>query len=393
MQQLVRLLRRQLLIERLENRVVLRRFDKRLAVCFIKTFGACIFLLLAADGLARAADTAGRAGHNLDEIKVFFTGFHLCNQLPCVFKTVDNADTDGLFSDGQFNCADAFHTTDAGVGDFLERIAGPAFHHATDDRLGDTAGGAEDDTGTGTETKWHIRRLIGQFIEADARFLDHADELLRGEHQIDVGLTVVREFAAAGLHLLCRAGHDGNVIELLIALFLLRAQKRGEHLHRGFARGDVVQIFRVLFLQIADPGRAAAGEHRERAALFKTLEELRRLFHDGHIGGKRRVVNFVCAHELQRGDHLVKDVCTGGQTERFAESGADGKRNLDDNVERGIMQRFPGVVDLVADGDRAGRTDCRALAAGNALGLAERPVKGRHDLYVAAAVGKVQDTE
>ena len=62
-QQLVRLLRRQLLIERLENRVVLRRFDKRLAVCFIKTFGACIFLLPAADGLARAADTAGRAGH------------------------------------------------------------------------------------------------------------------------------------------------------------------------------------------------------------------------------------------------------------------------------------------------------------------------------------------
>ena len=113
-----------------------------------------------------------------------------------------------------------------GIGDFLERIAGLAFHHATDDRLGDTAGCAEDDTGTGAETKWHIGRLIGQFIEADARFLDHADELLRGEHQIDVRLTVVREFAAAGLHLLCRAGHDGNVIELLIALFLLRAQKR-----------------------------------------------------------------------------------------------------------------------------------------------------------------------
>ena len=52
-QQLVRLLRQQLLIERLENRVVLRRFDKRLAVCFIKTFGACIFLLPAADGHRR----------------------------------------------------------------------------------------------------------------------------------------------------------------------------------------------------------------------------------------------------------------------------------------------------------------------------------------------------
>ena len=66
MQQLVRLLRRQLLIERLENRVVLRRFDKRLAVCFIKTFGACIFLLLAADesgnGIPAAENTAGGSG-------------------------------------------------------------------------------------------------------------------------------------------------------------------------------------------------------------------------------------------------------------------------------------------------------------------------------------------
>ena len=61
-QQLVRLLRRQLLIERLENRVVLRRFDKRLAVCFIKTFGACIFLLLAADGLAHTDDAITALG-------------------------------------------------------------------------------------------------------------------------------------------------------------------------------------------------------------------------------------------------------------------------------------------------------------------------------------------
>ena len=130
MQQMVRFLRGDLLIERVQDRVVLRRFDKRLAVCFIKTFGACIFLLLAADVLARAADAAGRAGHNLDEIKAFFTGFHLCNQLPCVFKTVDNADAHRLVPNGQRRRADAFHTADAGVGDFLERIAGLAFHHA-----------------------------------------------------------------------------------------------------------------------------------------------------------------------------------------------------------------------------------------------------------------------
>ena len=68
-QQLVRLLRQQLLIERLENRVVLRRFDKRLAVCFIQTLGSGVFLLASADGLTRAADTAGCTGHDFDEIK------------------------------------------------------------------------------------------------------------------------------------------------------------------------------------------------------------------------------------------------------------------------------------------------------------------------------------
>ena len=225
MQQMVRFLRGDLLIERVQDRVGLRRFDERAAIRFIEALGARLLLRRQSARLARAADAAGRAGHNLDEIKVFFTGFHLCNQLPCVFKNVGNADAHRLVPNGQLRRADAVRTADAGVGDFLERIAGLAFHHATDDRLGDTAGCAEDDTGTGAETKWHIGRLIGQFIEADARFLDHVDELLHRQDEVDVRLAVVLKFLAPGLHLLDRAGHDGDVIELLAGLIRLRTQQ------------------------------------------------------------------------------------------------------------------------------------------------------------------------
>lgn len=58
-QQLVRALGRELFIERFENRVVLRGLDERLAVCFIQSLGSGVFLLASADGLTRAADTAG----------------------------------------------------------------------------------------------------------------------------------------------------------------------------------------------------------------------------------------------------------------------------------------------------------------------------------------------
>ena len=130
MQQMVRFLRGDLLIERIQDRVVLRRFDKRLAVCFIKTFGACIFLLLAADGLTRAADAAGRAGHNLDEIKVFFTGLHLRDQPLRVGQTMDDADAHRLVPNGQLRRADAVRTAQAGMGDGLQGVLRFALHHA-----------------------------------------------------------------------------------------------------------------------------------------------------------------------------------------------------------------------------------------------------------------------
>ena len=66
MQQMVRFLRGDLLIERIQDRVGLRRFDERAAIRFIEALGARLLLRHQSARLARAADTAGRAGHNLD---------------------------------------------------------------------------------------------------------------------------------------------------------------------------------------------------------------------------------------------------------------------------------------------------------------------------------------
>ena len=370
---------------------MLRGLDERLAVCFIQSLGSGVFLLASADGLTRAADTAGCTGHDFDEIKVFFSGFHLRNERSRILETVYNTDTDGLFADGQLDRADALHAANAGVGDFLQSIAGLALHNAADDSLCHAAGCAEDHTCTGAKTEGHIGRFVGQLIEADTGFLDHADELLRGENEVNIGLVAVLELFSGRFHLLGRAGHDGDVIELLAAFFFLCAENGGEHLHRRLAGRNIVQILGILLLEILDPCRTAARKHRERAALLESLEEFRCLFHDGHIRRECGVVDLVCAHELERGDHLVKHVHAGGKAERFAECNADGRGNLDDNAKFRIMQRLPCVVDLVADGDGAGRADSCALAAGDALGHAHRAVECRHNLNVAAAVSEVQN--
>ena len=56
------------------------------------------------------------------------------------------------------------------------------------------------------------------------------------------------------------------------------------------------------------------------------------------------------------------------------------------------MDGPPGGADLVVDGDGAGGTHGGALAAADALGLAELLIEGGHHLQLAATACKVQDT-
>ena len=205
----------------------------------------------------------------------------------------------------------------------------------------------------------------------------------------------MRELVARRLHLLGRAGHDGNVIGPAAVLRVLRgvfvAQDRGKHLHGGLAGGDIVQVLGILLLQILDPRRAAGGEHREGTAVGKALLELLGLGDRGEVRAEVRVVHLVDAHELERGDELVEHVLAGGDAERFADRDADGGRDLDDRAQLGIVDGAPGLTDLVFDRDGAGGAHRRALAAADAVGLAELASERGADLHLGSAVGEIDD--
>ena len=74
MQQMVRFLRGDLLIERVQDQVGLRRFDERAAIRFIEALGARLLLRRQSARLTRAADAAVCTRHNLDQIEMLFSG-------------------------------------------------------------------------------------------------------------------------------------------------------------------------------------------------------------------------------------------------------------------------------------------------------------------------------
>ena len=229
----------------------------------------------------------------------------------------------------------------------------------------------------------------------DAGLADHIHQLAGGEHQIYIRRAIVEELVTGGLHLLGGAGHEGNVIGgaavggVLFGVFLL--EHGGKHLHGGLAGGDIFEVLGVVQLQIFDPSGAAGGEHGEGTAVFQPLEKLLGLGDGGDVGGKVGVVHLVHAHDFQGGDYAVKNVLAGGIAERLAHGHADGGGNLHHHALLGVVNGFPGGADLVVDGDGAGGAHGGALAAADALGLAELFIESGHDLQLAAAAGKVQN--
>ena len=206
----------------------------------------------------------------------------------------------------------------------------------------------------------------------------------------------MEELIPGGLHLFGRAGHDGDVVGGAavggILFGILGLEDRGKHLHGRLAGGDILKIFGVVQLQILYPGGAAGGEHGEGAACLQTLQELLRLGNGGHIRGEVGVVHLVHTHDFQGGDHPVQDILTGGVAKVLADGHPDGGGNLHHHALLGIVNGPPGGADLVVDGDGAGGTHGGALAAADALGLAELLIEGGHHLQLAATACKVQDT-
>ena len=204
------------------------------------------------------------------------------------------------------------------------------------------------------------------------------------------------EFLAPGLHLFRGTGHNGDMVgsaAILCILFpILILQNSAKHLHGTLAGGNVLQIGRIFLFQIFDPGRAAAGKHGEGAALFQPLKELGGLFKHRQVCAEVGVVYFVRTHHFQSGNQIVQSVCPRFHAELLAYGNAHGGSDLKYDPCIRIIQTFPCLPDLIPDGDGAGGAGGRTLPAADAVRICQLLVECGHDLQLASAVCKVQNT-
>ena len=142
------------------------------------------------------------------------------------------------------------------------------------------------------------------------------------------------------------------------------------------------------------PGRRAAGEHGQHAALADALEQLRGFFDDGQVGGEARVEDGIEAHRLERGgqpfEHGVHALCLGASLEQGSR---DRRRHLGDDHGVGVGERRHDALDVAALDDGSGGADPRALSAGDAVGDVEPRAEAGHDLGAKAAAGEVDGAD
>ncbi|MPM96722.1 hypothetical protein SDC9_143887 [bioreactor metagenome] len=223
------------LIKPLHNGIALGALDKGSAVRFIEAVGSLFLDVLQSVRLSGAADTACLAGHDLHQVEVCGAILNPLQQLLCVDKSVNNGNLQLPVAHGQRYGADRFRASQPGKRQRLLRVFGFILQAASRNRFGHAAGRSENSSCTCTDPEGQIRGLTFDFRKANAGFVDHIDELLSRQNQVHIRLSVVLEFFALSFHFFCRAGHDGNVVDLpailCILAFVLILQHGCEHLH------------------------------------------------------------------------------------------------------------------------------------------------------------------
>ena len=102
-------------VELAHDRIFAGAFNNRRFVCFIHSGRAFLFDGPIAKWLTGTADTSIWTRHNLDKIKMFFTGTNLFKQIIRISKTIYNADSQCFFADFNLCHFDTFETTDTGI--------------------------------------------------------------------------------------------------------------------------------------------------------------------------------------------------------------------------------------------------------------------------------------
>ena len=339
-------------------------------------------------GLAAARDAAAGAGHHFDEMVLLAerARTQTVEEFAGRLRAVDDGDVDGEFAHLQGRLLDVLQTAHGlqveedgrrlFAGDEAVGRAKGGFHHAA--RI------AEDHGGAGTFAHQTVVGAVGKGVEVDAGIAGPVGELGRGHHEVHVAHRRIAELAAGGVHfvaadfgLLGGAGGDGHVDDLLrIEPHLLGEvglDGRTLHADRALGRRNVGEHVGMEGFAVADPGRAAAGKLRKRAAaLGHAFDELAAFLKNREVGAEVRVEHVVGAERAQKRDHLAFDKIAVRTAEFLAETDAHGgTRGEDDDlvgIGDGLSHLFPFGLDL----ERADGADGNALTAVDADGLVAR---------------------
>ena len=234
---------------------------------------------------------------------------------------------------------------------------------------------------------------------------DHAHHLAHRQRNINVGRAVLAHHARQrALGLLGRARHHGHHKQTLG----LHAQHLGviglgdgaEHLLRRLGRGQAVDKLGVACLHKAHPARAAAREHGPAAAvalalggLAQALEQLGALLHNGEVGRKIGVEHILKAHTAQRAGQALDGGFLARNAELLAPGATHGRRDLHQHDLVGIGYGVEHGLGIVTLAQCARRAMCDALAARDAIGLADRRAPAGAHGGMRGAVGQIPNAE
>ena len=355
------------------------------------------------DGLTAAADAAARARHDLNEVIAHAAVANRVEQAGGVAQPVRHGDAYLGAIDighGLLPAVQAAHIgKEVGVGVLARhQVIGRAhggLHHA--------ARGAKDHARARAKAQRRIERLLDQRVHAHVARADHAHHLAHRQRNVHIGRAVLAHHARQrALGLLGRARHNGHHEQALG----LHAQHLGvvglgnsaEHLLRRLGRGQAVDKLRIAGLHKAHPTRAAARKHGQAAAVTlalgggaQALEQLGALLHNGEVGREIGIEHVLKAHATQR----TRQALDGGRLARNAEllapSAAHGRRNLHQHDLVGIGESIEHGLGIVALAQCARRTMRNALAARDAIGLADWHAPAGTHGGMRGAVGQVPD--
>ncbi|OPX86965.1 MAG: hypothetical protein A4E54_01890 [Pelotomaculum sp. PtaB.Bin117] len=108
---------------------------------------------------------------------------------------------------------------------------------------------------------------------------------------------------------------------------------------------------------------------RQDATVINPFKQLAALFHNGQVGGKVGVENFIETEFPDRGNHLSGRHAAGLHTEHFTDSHTHRRGGLDHDMLLGIGQGGPDFFSLIPFVYSAGRANQHALAAVYAIGF------------------------